>query len=157
MKREDVWGSIKDRLLLIITVTGGVITAIAYPLGWIPQSVTLSVIVGLLTLFITSEIFERRQRFSQLELLVENGFANTVRALDGVEIISSPTEEDSYKYITNRIQKFEGNIRDASLGPSSESVSEYRQKYYEIRSKEINKRKIVSSQKLGVEEKRKSE
>lgn len=142
MKREEVWGSIKDNVLLIITVVGGIFTAIAYPLGWIPQSVVLSAIVGLLTLFVTSEIFERRQRFSKLESLTENGFTKVITSLDGVEILSFPTEEDTYKYINTRIQKFEGNIRDASLGPSSGIVPEYRRKYYEIRRKAVSKGKI---------------
>jgi hypothetical protein len=142
MKREDIWGTIKDNILLIITVVGGVFTAIAYPLGWIPQSVILSVIVGLLTLFITSEIFERRQRFSRLESLVEGGFTKVITSLDGVEVQSFPTEKDTYEYIVTYIQKFEGNIMDASLGPSSETIPEYRRKYYEIRGKAISKGKI---------------
>lgn len=143
MNREHVWATIKDNVLLIVTVAVGVLTAICYPLGWIPQRAALSVIIGLLTLFATSEILERRRRFARVESMLENGFEKVIESLGGVEIQAFATEREVYEYLAARIQKVQGNVRDATLGPSSsETVPDYRRKFYASRAKVIAKGRV---------------
>lgn len=117
-KRKDVWGSKKDYVLLAITIITGAAAAILYPLGLIPQSIVLSVIVGLLTLFATSEILERMTRFATLENLVESGFEDTISSIDKVNVKVFTERGKWYDYICPRIERAKRNIDVTHFSPS---------------------------------------
>jgi xanthosine utilization system XapX-like protein len=142
MKEKGFWSSLADNALLVITLIAGILTAILYPLNLIPQTIALSVIVGLLTLLATSEILQRRRRFAKVESLIESGFEKLTTSLSGVEVQRFESEKQTYDYLINRLQTVQGHIKDVSLGIGSERVPEWRKKYYENRSKILKRGKV---------------
>ena len=58
------------------------------------------------------------------------------------QIQTFPDEKQTYKFLRNRIQGAKDNVKDASLGLGSERVPDYRQKYYETRTKVIKENDI---------------
>jgi len=144
MSKIDVWDLIKENIVIVVTVVSGIVAAIGYPLGWIPQTVVLSVIVGLLTIFATSEILERRRRFANLESVLGSGFERTIKSLKGVEVQFFETETEFYDYLAARIRTTNRFIKYASLGPSRYKVSPagQSQRFYKERARMIASGKI---------------
>ncbi len=141
MKR-DFWEKLKDNLPIFITLTTGIIATIGSNLGWITDTAILSIIVGLLTLFATSEIIERRRRFSKLETMLEQNLETTINSLMGVHIELFETEDDFFDYLNKKLPTIKHTLRYASLGPGPSRVSSKAGDFYETRAKLIRKSKI---------------
>lgn len=118
------------------------IIAIGYPLGWVTQEITLSAIVGLLTLFITSEILERRLRFEKIEKLLINGFDKTIATFGDANVEYFDGEDDFFKYLIAKLPQVEHSIKFTSLGPSHGHISATAQKFYKEKAKLIAAGKI---------------
>lgn len=120
MKRKikEVWGLIKDYILLIITVVSGGTLVVLYTIGFPPpQPAVLGVIVWILTLFVTSEIFERRTRFTTLENLIEDRFQETIASLDKTNIIVFKHANEFYNYVCPLIESAANSIDVTHFSP----------------------------------------
>ena len=117
-KTEEVWGLIKDYILLIITVVSGITVVVLYAIGFPPpQPAVLAVIVGILTLFVTSEIFERRMRFSTLQNLIEDRFQETIASLDKINIKVFKHANEFYNYVCPLIESAAKSIDVTHFSP----------------------------------------
>jgi hypothetical protein len=140
---KNIFKNLTETITIIITCSLGIISAVLYPLGIISQSIVLSIVVSLLTLLTTSEIILRKSRLDKIDTSLENNFFKLFDMLNCTSITVFKDEKETYKYLNNRIVNFNGEIKDATLGPGTEKdIIQERKDYYKTRDSLIKNGKI---------------
>lgn len=70
--------TIGDNFSIVITLVPGIVVAVLYPVGIIPQAAIVTIIIGLLTLLSVAEVIERRKASKRVELLIVRKFHSLV-------------------------------------------------------------------------------
>lgn len=128
MKREKIWDFIGTNWLPLLTVAAGFLAAAFHSFGKLSDTITLSLILGIVCLLATTEIIERAKRFeaidSKFEALDENLYGQIQKILLalGGEVKIHRGRQQFLEYITKCIEVARDRIDTTSLSPGRTSL-----------------------------------
>jgi hypothetical protein len=115
--KSDAWDFVSSNLITLSTVVAGILVVVLQQFGLVNATNITTAILAILVLLATSELVDKSKKISNLENLINEGFANTSQALGGCIVRRFTISEEGFEYLAQQLRAAHLNIDHAAFAP----------------------------------------